>query len=356
MKIMPIICTLILALPLYGASYRVTPAGAGDKDGSTWANALQGVSTGGSNSFEEIVEGTPTAGDIFYVAGGTYTLTSALTPAVSGSGTAPFKVIGVKSTTTNENPVYSDWAFGDDRPLFDCGAYTFGPSAVGYWRFYNLRFTGTATYVARLYDAGAYLNCKSTNTSSSSERYAFYGRYYSTFYGCEVISNGSSSGRGIGLERDGSKVLFCNIHNCNGIGVFFTGNTEFISNSVIHNCGNGIYCYGSNKCTYGIMNNTIYGCTTGIRGEPNGDNCFFFNNIVSGCTNGAVWNTDSKSNVWDYNCWNNTTNWTHSAWMNGPNDVVDDPLLKDPANDDFTLDTGSPCFDAGMQLGANVGL
>jgi hypothetical protein len=58
--------------------------------------------------------------------------------------------------------------------------------------------------------------------------------------------------------------------------------------------------------------------------------------------------------LWDHNCWNNTTDVSNVT--KGPHDITADPKLKDPANDDFTLKGGSPCYAAGMSLTSAVGL
>ena len=53
-----------------------------------------------------------------------------------------------------------------------------------------------------------------------------------------------------------------------------------------------------------------------------------------------------------YNC---TTPWTGGI-VAGPNSSTSDPLLADPANQDFTYDATSPAFNTGIKLGAAVGL
>ena len=71
------------------ATMYVTVAGAGDKSGSTWGNAM------GLGEWETDVEATAEAGDIYYLEAGTYTLTNAFSTALDGTDVAPIKIIGV---------------------------------------------------------------------------------------------------------------------------------------------------------------------------------------------------------------------------------------------------------------------
>jgi len=327
------------------ATYRVTPAGAGDKGGSTWANAMDYA------AWETKVEGDVAAGDIFYVRpeqdGGGFTLTSDFTPAVSGTITAPIKVIGVKKETTNENPVFSDWAYGDDRPLITGGAYGFGRGLTAdYWHYYNLRVTGTLEPVLYIYRYGVVFNCKAHNINNSSPRYTFRYDNGSKILLCEFISN--LSGAISGYEGD---IAYCYIHDsASGIGSL--SDRVNITNCIIANCSNlGIDI--NTRSNVRVKNCTIYNCGTGISGTTGGYGTFI-NNIISNCTTGANWTTATPSNFWAHNCFYNTTN--RNGVDAGLNDIEADPKLHDPSNDDFTLNSDSPCLDAGMQLTVNQGL
>ena len=87
------------------AYYHITAAGAGLKDGSTWANAM------GIGEFQTHLNGAVLAGHVHFVQDGAYTMTGNIDcNARDGTSTSPIVIIGVKSATTNEGAavVYSD--------------------------------------------------------------------------------------------------------------------------------------------------------------------------------------------------------------------------------------------------------
>ena len=122
--------------------YHVTPTGAGAKTGLSWAAAMDEA------AFEAFVEGGGVAaGNVIFVAGGTYTLDSTIAPTVNGTAVSPICVIGVKAGTTNVGAavVYSDWSRASaDRPYFDLGAWLFGAAGLDMWQFRNLFIEGSA--------------------------------------------------------------------------------------------------------------------------------------------------------------------------------------------------------------------
>ena len=144
------------------ATMYVTVAGADDKSGGTWATAM------GYAEWETDLEGASEAGDIYYVAGGTYNLTSSLDfNARAGTSLAPICIIGVNSGTTNEPPVYSDWAMGDNRPLLVGGSY-YCMYSGNYSKVFNLRGTATGSYGFLNKGYSVFYNIKSTGAASTA--------------------------------------------------------------------------------------------------------------------------------------------------------------------------------------------
>lgn len=262
-----ILTVLFLAVCSAGwcANKYVTPAGAGLMDGSDWDNAF------GLTEFLTDLASV-SAGDIYYVMSGTYTFTSTFTSSVSATGNAFVEIIGVSDEALTE-------AEGVNRPVFTMGAYFWGQNHY-YYRFRNIYFTGTGTYV--MYGIGLrhqFLNCSFVNTSASADRYGLRSSVESFYYRCHfestngtgaLISNLSSnqsliyctfkggmrgitgsgnligcivydSTDGVVVYNDGGRIVNCTIYNCSGNGIDVTDRKQIIvSNTIISNCGVGI--------------------------------------------------------------------------------------------------------------------
>jgi len=282
------------------------------------------------------------AGNKVWIKAGTYTLGESVSLAATSSATNPIQVVGYQNSR-GDNPI------GNNRPILNCGS-SYLVDGAQYWVLLNLIFTGSAANVLRLTAAGAVCyNCKSTNTSTTSGRKALdVTTQDNTIISCEFQStNGIAVSVGSGVNN---LLVNCYIHD-SSTGILFAGIADQIINCVIADCSTVGINMGSYKGV--VFGSIIYNCLTGISASSSSSSVFI-NNIISGCTTGASWDTEQKINFWNFNCWYNTTDVVNVT--KGPNDISADPKLKDPANGDFTLDTGSPCFDAGMQLGAIVGL
>ena len=122
-----------------------------------------------------------------------------------------------------------------------------------------------------------------------------------------------------------------------------------------------------------IYNNTIYlgtgNATSGIYLASN-INTTIKNNLVSweGASNWCFYaGTAGDPAVVENNCWYNPSNsnkvyYEGSAYGSGnwttwvashSGEIYSDPLLTDPSNDVFTLKPGSPCINAGVNLGSD---
>lgn len=324
------------------ATMYVTPAGAGAKDGTTWATAF------GEAEFEADLEAGAEAGDIYYVAGGTYTLDSAYdASARDGTAVGPISIIGVASGTSAQPPTVSDWATGDNRPLFACAANTF---LVGdYYKICNLRFTITTANGVQMGAGGLVFNCKSQNNSGTANRYAFFGATPSQYISCEAISD-------LGIGMNCTTAIFCYIHD-SATGIDALGNSKYLFN-IIDTCTTGI-SIASDDIVLGF-GNTIYNTTTSVSATDSYADVWI-NNIVDTTTDGFLWTTQTNINFFAYN---HTGNSVTDMW-----DLVEesvaaykdnwvtsgDPDFTNEAGGNFSLEGTSPCINAGMAMGLGVG-
>ena len=333
--ILTLLLVLILSSVCFGAAATmyVTVVGATTKTGASWATAM------GLAEWQTDITNNAEAGDIYYVAGGTYTLTGAWSTAKAGTAVAPISIIGVKTGTTAAPPTASDYAYNADRPLIAAAANTFDFTG-DYWVIRNLQVTTTAQYGFKVNSYNIVQNCYSFNSSATAAYHAFYSTGGTKYISCEGVS---TKGRAILLYGFASAIN-CYCHDsATGIQIFSNGNS--IIGNRINTCtiGMDFALYHSSS----VINNTISGCTTGITGTTAYNNVFI-NNIISGCTTGANWTTaNQKINWWDYNCWNNTTDVVNVT--TGDHVLLaTDPQFINVAGGDFRLKPSSPCLNTGM--------
>ena len=302
---------------------------------------------GGAGIFEGGIFAISIPGNKYWVkADGTHTLTANVNPANDGDASNPIMVEGY-NTTRGDRPV------GTSRPLIAAGANL--TSFDDFWQFRHFRVTTTSTDGFRSDLEAVFENVKVENTSGTSSREGILaGNTDFGVYACEGVStNGfgflAGSGRG--------RIFFSYFHDSVGgaeIGalddIVFYGNV-FDSNTTGLNAG-----AGSIKNT--IIGNVFYNNAKGIQGSSTSTNFLILNNIFStSSTAGVEWGASGISSVvLNYNIWNgNTTDVTNV--VKGANDITSNPLLNDPANGDFTVQSGSPALDATkISMGTWVGV
>jgi len=330
------------------AVYRVTPAGAGDTDGSSWANAM------GEAEFEISIEGggdeAVAAGDIYYVQAGTYTLDSDYDSSVQdGTAILPISIIGVKAATTNETPTYADWpdVGSNDRPTFDTGA-TQTILLGDYYKIFNCIFTGS--FADRIVQTGAYCvtyNVKCTNTTATAHKYAYYTGAYNQTIACEMVS---TNGRGM-LPGSGSLVAYSYFHDSGQ--AFITQNNLTVMHCVFHDM---IYYVVNLSTSYNnsFINNTVYNCPAAFYGTTASSHVFI-NNIIDTVSGIAFeWTTQTDINFFWKNHKGNNVNdmWSLVAETMphmDPEVTSGDPKFTTPGSN-FSLQSDSPCIDAGLSL------
>ena len=341
-----ILTLLIFLFPLtcYAAAqtHYVTPAGAGTKAGGDWDNAM------GLAEWDADAEDSAEAGDFYYVAGGTYTLTENFDTARSGNSTLKIHVIGVKSGTTHEGAaiVASDYAYGDDRPLIAATSWKF--SWESQMTFKNLRITTTCPTGFETNSYIVLINCKSTQTGANATDAAFTLQATIDMANCEAIS---TNGRGITISSS-RMISSCYILD-SVVGIYGSVKTDLhIVNNIIDTCST----YGMDINTWTasrFIGNTIYNCGVGIKAAALQNN-IFLNNIIDNCTTGFSATAAYQSVIFDYNVWNNTTDITNGT--KGVHAITADPGMTAPADGDFTISGASNCLNAALHLDTNVGL
>ena len=288
-------------------------------------------------------------GNTVFIKGGTgvtYTLCEAISVAKSGTSTAPIFVVGYNDTRS-----IGCTCDGANRPTIAAGANTL--TFASYWLLRNIVVTTTETYGLRGGTGALFVNCKSTNSSASANRRAFYcGNDGARFVDCEAIcTKGSAITAGTS-----SNILWCYMHD-SAQGCIIASSNALVG-VVIDTCTTGIS--GTNGY-YGLyLNCTIDNCADGIS-LSYGHTMLALNNIISNCSSkGAVLGSYNESAWWDYNdFYNNDTDTTNvptrhaTLALPGPHDIDADPGYTDSANGDYR--TGGNVDDTGFGVRLGVG-
>jgi hypothetical protein len=331
----------------------VTAAGAGVKDGTTWAKAM------GSTEFITDLTGSAEPGDIYYIAEGSYSVTATCTVAANGTAALPITLIGVKSGTSNDPPVYADYAdtnlsvsATDERPVFACTIYLF--TFTNYCKVYNLAFTGSGTSLVVTGTSNILYNVKSTNTGVAT-RYAFNTGTMTTLIKCY---GESTNGYGVYSVTFGCSMLFCDFaHMHTGIYINVNGPYATIAFCGFHDGITGINMLAS----YGIriLNCSFWGITN-LVSASSASGAICINNALQWAINGFIWTTQEDFSFFFNNHISNEGGGLTNPWVN----VSTDPPHEDPDvtsgelgwSTNFALSSTTTGRDTGMSASLNVGL
>jgi len=297
---------------------------------------------GGAQIFADEVFEAWADGNTAYVANdGTHTLVADVAISNFGSQGAAMTVIGYNSTRGDEPT-------STDRPLVAAAAnqLEFG----SFYRVRNLRATTTHTSGMDFGDTCVLSNCNVQNTSGSANRDCVEVGSSGRIIGCELHGSvGTNLARGADLRATDGRVIYSFFHDLN-IGCQAGGDNHVVANSVFRETNTGLVLNaGGDECdTFG---NTFYDGNAACNVGTEADNLFVGNIVHTQLSFGLSGGVGYH--ILDYNVWhNNGTDVINSE--KGPNAITADPLLTDPANDDYTLGFGSPA--ANIFLNTTVGL
>lgn len=152
-----------------------------------------------------------------------------------------------------------------------------------------------------------------------------------------IVGNSAASGGGISMGNNATPSLLNNLLISNTQdGVLITSSSPVMINNTIvgsgpSDSGEGICLLSSSSCSPPY-------CTTGK----------YMNNIVVSYEVG-IYGSGPIDPVIDYNdVWGNTTDYSLPAGVvSGTHNISLDPLFTNPAADDYHLQSGSPCINAG---------
>jgi hypothetical protein len=323
-------------------------------------NATAGVGkVGGATNHPNTISAVVLSGNVIYIKAGTYQPVGAnayvATITVGGSAPAFIDWIGYNTTRTDEPT-------GNNRPLLDANSAAtrvlYIPTAGGN-RFQNLRMANsTAEALGGLSGFSAintYRNCRITNAGGRG----LYSYSSQTFVGCEIDNNGSAGVQITGGSNRGPLMISCYVHDNAGTGA----------------AGTSTGSVSASNCVFD--SNAGHGVTTDV--IMNLDNCIAYKN-TGATSDGFSWTSSTATSARIYNCssvsngrygfsssggkaqyfdFNNY--YGHGTEVNGfvlgANDTGDvDPKFNDPDNGDFTLQSGSPCLNTGLDANTYSGV
>ncbi len=267
--------------------------------------------------------------------------------------------------------------------------YDSSPTFVDCTISWNRAGSGAAMYLYH-YSSPTFTNCMITgNLSTTGDGAGVVCRWYAspTFTDCTIVENTSGDDGGGIYCMDSSSPTFANciISNntaasCGG-GIYIGGRASYPCSPTMTNCtvsgnsavysGGGIYASSSSLLTMTnciIINNTAGEFGGGMYSRSDSEltitNCTISGNSAGSNGGGVYVSLNSSQSVVNSIFWNNTAAGTPSqiyvdggsiditysdieAGWTGTGNIDANPLFADSANDDYHLQSTSPCIDVG---------
>jgi hypothetical protein len=316
--------------------------------GTTWAQAI------GVDTLIKVLNNSVTAGDVFFIKEGNYTLSAAInSSARDGTATSPIAFIGVKAATTNEGSAvtYTDFAIDSvDRNDVFIDAVTYQWRIGDYYITKNLYIQGS---VASTYqtDLGNIIeNCKFENDHDAVAGRFVLNTYQSIIIDCEFLS---ANNGGITIQARGTRIVNCKFNNMlHGTAASVLQEGTVLLNNVFKSCSTAINAGSSKEQLF--ANNTFFGCKKDILYTTGHSNAIFNNIHDSSKTSGIKFDTQTDNNYFSNNHGNNAR--CTDMWIGVDTATIfqdyrvttGDPKFINPAADSLQLGSGSPCINTGI--------
>lgn len=253
------------------------------------------------------------AGNIYWVKSGTITLGVSISVAATLSVTTTTEIIGY-NTKRGDDPT------GTSRPTIAMTTLSWDPGLGTHWR--HLIFTGTAASMINPIASCKLINCKVTNSSTTTDRAAITISGADTaILNCELVS---LFGNGVKVASFQGIIKDCYIHACRvGIQNASADATTTIKGCIIRDCFvAAIQNSSAQASAWNIMNCTLFGRVTPLGiGVDLAANCVdqkVYDCIISGFATGLSHATSGQTGTLalNNNYYNNTTDVTN--WVKGP--------------------------------------
>lgn len=294
----------------------INKGGSGSKNGSSWSNAFDGT----GDKIKAIIEGA-SSGDIIYVAGGTYTISSVINWKTSVSVFGGFNALNPESSPSSRGNIVQSqypWVFPTQSVSIIEGCQSF-----------NGRILTQSASFSAIFDGFTFQNGKSCDPQGGAI-YLINGTVSNSIIQNSYANNGGGIFVGNGAELKNS-LVFNNTTNVGGLkctydgggGVFLDSGGKItnchISNNSSKNNGGGIFFNRGGTATNCVISNNYASNGGGAFIEYGGTaiNCTVVNNAVPAGTStrgkGIYYNVENSSSVDKVNIINSVI-WNNSGY------------------------------------------
>lgn len=245
---------------------------------------------------------------------------------------------------------------GNNRPLFNMGAFTF--VMQNYILGKHFRLSGTPANACDIRASAILENVYIENTSALANRVALRmaASSQSRVLDCEITCPNSAGGKGVDSSYNNT-FISCYVHHAD-VGFSLPGGNHTLLHNIIANCDvHGVYISpAASSYNINVLLNAFYNNGIDIEVINRLYSSFIWGNIFEGGADGVTWWTDLGDVVeLDYNNFHGKSGNDVTNVSKGVHATADDPLFVTPGTD-FRLQDASPCRDRVPSIFLAVGL